>query len=190
MREARQRRLKDGLKIRIVKRLLPAAAAMLVLAASLGAQSPGAQSAPQTPSQPVGTLNQLMRGLFFPLSNVVFSTQSVDPAKIALLSEPSRSSDPLTGVFGNWEAVQNSALVMSDAADLLMTPGRKCSNGKDVPLDKPDWAKLVNDLRDAGKAAFKAAQTKNMDKMIEASEVLNNSCANCHNKYRARNRCQ
>jgi len=168
-------------------RVLPGAVVALTFAAILTAQ------APQTPSQPaapVANLNQLMRGLFFPHSNVVFLTQRVNPAEIKKISEPSTSTDPLTGVFGNWEAVEDSALILSDAADLLMTPGRKCSNGRDVPLEKADWIQFVKQLRDAGVVAYKAAQTKNMDNMIQASDVLNTACANCHNKYRARSRCQ
>ena len=78
--------------------------------------------------------------------------------------EPSASTDPLTSVFGNWEAVQNSALVLSDAADLLMTPGRKCSNGRDVPLAKADWAQFVNELREAGMVAYKAAPDQRQGK--------------------------
>lgn len=171
-------------RLNLIAKVLPVGAAILVLAGALAAQS----STP--PAAPVANLNQLMRGLFFPHSNVIFATQRVDPAEIKLLPEPSTSTDPLTGVFGKWEAVEDSALVLADAADLLMTPGRKCSNGKDVPLDKADWGRFVNQLRDAGMVAYKAAQTKNMDNMIQASDVLNTACANCHNRYRARNRCQ
>lgn len=151
-----------------------------------------AQSSPKVPA-PAADLNQLMRGLFFTHANVVFSAQRKNPAEIKWTSEPSASTDPLTGVFGNWEAVENSALTLSDAADLLMTPGRKCSNGRDVPLAKADWAQLVNELREAGKVAYKAAQSKNMDNILQASDVLNASCSDCHNKYRPRataGRCQ
>jgi hypothetical protein len=73
-----------------------------------------------------------------------------------------------------------------------MTPGRKCSNGRDVPLAKPGWAELVNQLREAGMSAYKAAQSKDRDKMIQASDVLNQACSDCHNKFRPRaiaNRC-
>jgi hypothetical protein len=185
MRQAQHRGLKT---CRFVVRLLPLAAAFLVLGGVLIAQSSPQPSS--QPAAPVATLNQLMRGLFFPHSNVIFATQRVDPADIKRLAEPSTSTDPLTGVFGNWEAVEDSALVLSESADFLMTPGRKCSNGKDMPLDKPDWIRFVNQLREAGMVAYKAAQTKNMDNMIQASDVLNTACANCHNRYRARNRCQ
>jgi hypothetical protein len=164
----------------------PAFAAVL-FAGSMEAQS----SPPAVP--PVATLNQLMRSLFFPHSNVVFFTQRYDPAEVKRAVEPSGSTDPLTGVFGGWEAVENSALTMADAADLLMTAGRKCSNGRDVPLANPDWAQLVQGLRDASMVSYKAALTKDRDKLIDASDVLARSCSNCHNKYRpgnAANRCR
>ncbi len=89
-----------------------------------------AQSTSQASSQapahaPSASLNQLMRVLFFPLSNVVFFPQRYDPAEVKRATEPSGSTDPLTGVFGGWEAVENSALTLADSADLLMTAGRK-----------------------------------------------------------------
>jgi len=158
--------------------------AAILLAGFLTAQTP-----PRT-TAPAADLNQLMRGLFFPHSNVVFDTQRHDPADIKRAPEPSASPDPLTGIFGGWDAVENSALVLIEGADLLMMPGRTCSNGKDVPVNAADWAKMVEDLRLAGKVAYQAAKTKNIDKMFEASDVLNVACANCHNKYRRATRCQ
>jgi hypothetical protein len=173
---------------RLVTGLLATAAAAVVFAGFLTAQSsPGAKAAPSA------NLNQLMRGLYFPNANVIFSTQIHNPADSRTAAEPSASTDPLTSVFGSWEAVENSALVLSDSADMLMTPGRKCSNGRDVPVGKPDWAQFVTELREAGIVAYKAAQSKDHDSMIKASDVLNTSCADCHNKYRPRataNRCQ
>lgn len=168
----------------------------VAIAAVLGAGFLMAQPAPKASSQtgaPAANLNQLMRALFFPNSNVVFFTQRFDPAEVKPAAEPSTSTDPLTGVFGGWGAVEDSALTLADAADLLMTPGRKCSNGRDVPLGNADWAQMVNGLREASMFAYKAALTKDRDKMLEASDVLAASCANCHNKYRlgaAANRCR
>jgi len=155
------------------------------------AQAP--PQASQSAAPPAANLNQLMRSLFFPHSNVVFFTQRYDPAAVKSASEPSASTDPLTGVFGGWEAVENSALTLADAADLLMTPGRKCSNGRDVPLANADWAQMVKVVREASMVAYRASLTKDRDKMLEASEVLAASCANCHNKYRpgnVSNRCR
>ena len=167
------------------------AIAAVICAGFLLAQSEP-KSAPKAPT-PAANLNQLMRALFFPNSNVVFFPQRYDPATVKPAAEPSGSTDPLTGVFGGWEAVENSALTLADSADLLMTAGRKCSNGRDVPIANADWVQMVNGLRDASMFSYKAALTKDQDKMLQASEVLAASCASCHNKYRpgnAANRCR
>jgi len=144
----------------------------------------------QKPAPPAATVNQLMQALFFPQSNVVFATQRLDPEKIERAAEPSASSDPLTGVFAGWNAVENAALTLIDGSDLLMTPSRVCSNGRAMPVSAPDWVKMVDQLREAGKVAYAAAKTKNIDKMFEASDVLNTACSTCHNRYRRANRCQ
>jgi hypothetical protein len=141
-------------------------------------------------AKPSADVNQLMRALFFPNSNVVFLTQRQDPDEIKRASEPSAATDPLMSVFNGWGAVENSALTISDSADLLMTPGRVCSNGKPAPIAEAEWVRFVNQLRDAGKVAYEAAKTKNQEKMLDASDVLNTSCANCHNRYRRAVRCQ
>ena len=165
-------------------RLAAGTIASVLFAGSLMAQDTA------KPAPPTADLNQLMRGLFFPHSNVVFSTQGQNPAEVKRAMLPSAASDPLTGIFGGWDAVENSALTIVEGADLLMTAGRVCSNGKDVPVKAADWAKMVDQLREAGKVAYQAARTKNMDKMLDASDVLNTACANCHNKYRRATRCQ
>jgi len=171
---------------------LTVAIAALLGAGFLWAQQASPQTSPPAVA-PAANLNQLMRSLFFPHSNVVFFTQRYDPADVKRASEPSASTDPLTGVFGGWEAVEDSALTLADSADLLLTAGRKCSNGRDIPLANPDWVQLVNGLREASMVAYKAALTKDRDNMIKASDVLAESCSNCHNKYRPRtsaNRCR
>jgi hypothetical protein len=144
----------------------------------------------QSPPKPAADLNQLMRGLFFPAANVFFHAQREDPAKIPAAPEPSAATDPLKSVFGGWTAVENSALVLIDAADLLLTAGRVCSNGRPVPVDAPDWAKFAEEVRQAGRAAYAAARARNEEQIFDAAELLNNSCANCHNRYRRAARCQ
>lgn len=133
-------------------------------------------------------LNQLMRGVLYPPANVVFFAQADDPAAVkpAPGQDPSMATDPLQSTFGGWQAVENAALALIESADLLLVPGRMCSNGVPVPVKDPDWAKFAQQVRDAGMQAYKAAQSKNQDRMLEASETLSNACANCHGKWRER----
>ena len=131
-----------------------------------------------------GNLAQVMRGILFTNSNVIFFAQGKDPATVKPADDPSASTDPLSDTYGGWVAVENSAIALSESANLLTIPGRLCSNGKPVPIKNADWPKFVQGLRDAGMTAYKAAQTKDQDKMLDAADAVTNACMNCHVKYR------
>jgi hypothetical protein len=144
----------------------------------------------QTPARPAprqqvdANLAQLMKGILFPNSNVVFFAQSENPAAVPPAKDPSTATDPLADTYGKWAAVENSSLALVEAANLLTIPGRKCSNGLPVPIGNADWPKFVQGLRDAGMKAYKAAQSKDMDKILDASDAMTTACANCHERYR------
>jgi hypothetical protein len=130
------------------------------------------------------TVNQLMHAIQFPLGNTVFFAQNADPDAVARDPEPSTSSNPLTGLYGGWQAVENSALALAESADLLLIAGRTCSNGEVPNVADADWIRFVDDLRGASVAAYEAALTKNQDAMVDASGTLSESCFACHRVYR------
>lgn len=149
------------------------------------AQGRGAAAQPRA-SQLHGNLIQVMRGIIYPASNVVFFAQAHDPAavKVEDAVDVATATDPLMNAYGGWQAVENAAIALSESANLLTIPGRRCSNGRPVPMQDPDWAKFVQGLRDAGMATLKAAQSKNQDAVIEAADQMTTACANCHEKWR------
>ena len=134
--------------------------------------------------RPVANLSQLMKGILYPSSNVIFAAQSENPADVKPAADPAMATNPLASVYGKWQAVENGALAIVESANLLTIAGRKCSNGLDVPLKNADWAKLVQGLRGAGMTAYKAAQAKNQDGIVAAAGDLTEACDNCHSKYR------
>jgi hypothetical protein len=144
--------------------------------------SQGAAARPQ--SQVHGDLRQVMRGILFPNSNVVFLAQGTDPATVPKDADGTTSVNPLASVYGGWEAIENSSIALAEAANLLTIPGRTCANGKPVPVQNADWQRFVQGLRDAGIASYRAAQTKDMDKMLDAADTLTNACSECHDVYR------
>ena len=151
---------------------------------SLVAQAPPADAPPPPPAD----LNQLMRGVLYPAANVVFFAQADNPAEIKFVPghDPNMSTDPLTSTFGGWQAVENAALALAEASNLLSIPGRVCSNGTPVPTKDPAWVGFVKDVRDAAMKAYAAAQAKDQDKIVEAADPLNASCTGCHRKFRDR----
>jgi cytochrome c556 len=143
-----------------------------------------AKAAAAPARQNPATLAQLMKGILFPNSNVIFFAQGDNPADVPPAKDPSLATNPLASSYGKWEAVENSSLAIVEAANLLTVPGRKCSNGRAVPLANADWPKLVQGLRDAGMTAYKAAQAKDQEKIVDAADVITTACSNCHDKYR------
>ena len=163
---------------------------MLAFAGISAAQTPApakakAKSAPAAPaSRNPATLAQLMKGILYPNSNIIFFAQSDNPNDVPQAKDPATAVNPLASSYGKWEAVENSSLALVEAANLLSVPGRKCSNGLPAPVANADWPKLVQGLRNAGMVAYKAAQSKNQDKILDAADVMTTACANCHDKYR------
>jgi hypothetical protein len=154
-----------------------------------------AQEPPTIPGQEIrANLNQLMRGVFYPAANVVFSAQADNPAdaKPNAGQDPSMATDPLMSTFGGWQAVENASLALAESTNLLLIPGRVCSNGTSAPIKEAEWATFVQQVRDASMKAYKAAQAKDQDQMIAISETLSASCNNCHRRYRrgGANRCK
>jgi len=171
-------------------RLRLAVLGIFTLAGFLNAQAPApakakaaAKSAAPASRNPA-TLAQLMKGILFPSSNVVFFAQADNPNDVPPAKDPALAINPLASSYGKWEAVENASLAIVEAANLLTVPGRKCSNGLPVPVTNPDWPKLVQGLRNAGMTAYKAAQAKSQDKILDAADAMTTACANCHDKYR------
>src|SRR5262245_23520076 len=67
------------------------------------------QAPPPTPGtaggQVSGNMAQLMRGILFPASNVVFAAQDQNPADVKPADDPSTAINPLQSTFGKWQAV-------------------------------------------------------------------------------------
>ena len=170
----------------------PSLVVLCCLAASLAAcvQSPAgdpaqASAAPASEApQPLMTVNQLMHGILFPLGNTVFYAQADDPAALPRDPMPSTATNPLTGLYGGWQAVENSALALAESAELLRIPGRQCSNGEVVNVEDADWMRFVDDYKQKSLAAYEAARTKDQDAIVGASGDLSEACLACHRVYR------
>src|SRR6185295_11789343 len=125
---------------------------------SLTAQTPP-PTKPAPPTQVLyANLNQLMRGVLYPAANVVFFPQFENPRDVKQADDPSMATDPIKSTFGGWEAIENASLALAESTTLLTVPGRMCSNGVAAPVTDPAWVGFVQEVRDAGMQAYKAAQ--------------------------------
>ncbi len=160
------------------------ATALTVVTISCTRSEPAAPATSFAP-QPYANLAQVMRGIPFTFSNIVFDAQAEDPGAPRKPAEVTAgATETFKNVYGGWQEVENSALALAETANLLMIPGRVCENGKPVPVQEETYRKAAEGLAAAGRAAFKAAQAKSMDSIIEVSETVATACSNCHEPYR------
>jgi cytochrome c553 len=159
-------------------------------AAVNAAQATVPASPPATPFPAAGNLSQLMRGIMFPNSNIIFTVQTHDPAE----KKPAGTAATAAGgfnwtmwgsdLYSGWELVDYAAIALAESAPLMLTPGRRCENGKPVPVDDPDWIKFTKEMAEVGKAAYRASQTRDQEKVSEISGDVADACSHCHQVFR------
>src|SRR5262249_17497096 len=91
------------------------------------AKAPAA--AGQLPALPAsGNVAQVMRGILFPSSNIIFTTQTIDPGvKKPPADSTSIGVDWLVwggDVYKGWDLVDYAAISLAESATLMLTPGR------------------------------------------------------------------
>ena len=130
-------------------------------------------------------LAQFMRGVTFPNANIIFNTQVKDPAATKPVN-PVPFDYVLWGatVYYGWQAVDQAALGLIETTPMFMVPGRRCENGRPVPIQNADYQKFTQELITLSRELYKASQTRNQDAVSGMSEKLNDACANCHKVYR------
>ena len=149
--------------------------------------APAATSAGASLPPPEGTLAELMRAIAFPNSNIIFNLQIKDPGaqpKKEPAASPFDYVEWGSTVYPGWLAVDQAAVAIAETAPLLLTPGRRCQNGRPVPVDRADWKQYVAALVEVGKLAHREAQARNYEAFVDISDKLNDACANCHKVYR------
>lgn len=114
------------------------------------------------PAQEPGaaTMKQLMLDLIHPSAN-----------DILLFVNRGGSKDD-----ADWAAVRRSALTLAESGKLLAERGGAGDQG--------DWAKDAKLLGDAGNAAYKAAQAKDLAALAAMTDSLDASCTTCHKQFR------
>ena len=147
--------------------------------------APAALGAPSMP--PVGNLAQVMRGIMFPSSNLLFEVQLHDPGADQTAYDASDNFSWVqwgAGIYSGWQVVDYAAIALADAAPLFLTPGRLCENGQPVPVERADWIQYTQEMVEAGEAAYRAAQSRDQEAVGEVTNLIADACYNCHEVYR------
>src|SRR5262249_11700922 len=129
---------------------------------------------------PEGNLAEVMRAIAFPNANILFNLQLKNPSaqkKKQPAASPFDYVEWGATVYPGWLAVDQAAIALAETAPLLLTPGRRCQNGRAVPSDRADWKQYVAALADVSRLAHRASQARDHEAFVEISEKLNDACA-------------
>jgi hypothetical protein len=144
--------------MRILRWLFVLAFAVGLPALLVGQQAGGSTASAPPPIKAVGTTKHVMDAMIIPASDVIFNV-SVEAPKDA----------------DGWKTVEDSAIILAESGNLLMLGSRVKDTG--------EWLKASRAMVDAGEAALKAAQAKDVDAFTPLGEQVLESCKQCHDRY-------
>jgi mono/diheme cytochrome c family protein len=167
-----------------------AAVSQITWPAGVGPDTAASVSSAQAKAYPpLGNMAQLMRGIFFPNSNLIFTVQTRDPGAPA----PPAAADTQagfsfvdwgSGIYRGWELVDNAAIALADASPLMLAPGVRCENGRLAPVTDADWIRFTEEMIAVSRRVYRISQTRNQEAVSDATGDLSDACANCHRAYR------
>jgi hypothetical protein len=119
-------------------------------------------------TNPVASVQQIMRGIVGPAANVVFNA-------VATTITLSGTEERAPKTDQEWNAVGDSAAALVESGNLLMLGNRAIDNG--------DWMMMSRSLMDASRVALKATEARNVEALFASSEAINATCDGCHQRY-------
>ena len=161
--------------MRIIHWLFVVSVALFV--SGIGFVIAGARSARQAPAAdtsavsltPVASVKQIMKGIVGPAATAVFDSVSTTVTKNGTEEKAPQTEK-------EWEALGNSAAALIESGNLILMGNRA--------VDQGDWVRFAQEQMEAGKKLLKATQAKSPNDILAAGETLNESCDNCHGKYK------
>jgi hypothetical protein len=138
--------------------------AATLLLTTLGACR-GSEAADPATYTPIATVDQVMDAIVVPSSDAVFDAVVYENG--ALVQAPKTDDD--------WFRLQMHALAVAEAGNLLMMPPRAKDTG--------EWDMFAHAMVTSGAAVAKAAESKDVEGLLETGGELYRACAGCHEKY-------
>jgi hypothetical protein len=155
--------------------------------------APAATAPPPPEYVPTATVKDLMQSVVDPNADVVWqAVTSVQSVKGLVEKAPKTDAE--------WTMVRHGAIVLTEASNLLMVPGRhvaRAGEKSDTPgvelepsemealitKDLGAWRKRAHGLHEAGVAALQAIDAKDANKLFEVGEQIERACEGCHSQY-------
>jgi hypothetical protein len=143
-----------------MKKTLAASSAALAFMVACGAPAP--------PYKPIADVKQLMQGIVDPSADAVWASVATIFTKAGTEERRPRTKE-------EWAAVRSHAMVLTEAGNLLMMPGRAKDGG--------DWMTFAQELIDTSAVALRAAEARDVDGLLNVGGQIDEVCERCHKKY-------
>lgn len=167
----------------------------LVLAAGCRGAAPPPE--PPAPAEPTYTTTATIKDLMISVidgaaDDVWLSVSTVSSPQGTVETRPQNDAD--------WAKVRRGALMLAEASNLLMIPGRKVARPGEksetpgvelepeemdalIAKDRASWNKRADDLHKAALQVLAAVDEKNADKVFDIGATIELACENCHTQY-------
>jgi hypothetical protein len=175
--------------------LISAIALVATVAASCRSQqqpTPAAQAAGGP--VPVGTVREVMHGIVEYNAFKIFNSVAV-----TITAAGQQEKQPQTDE--EWDEILHAALALSEAPNLLMTPGRRVAAPADentaagpdeltpkqiqekIDANRDVWLKHVTNLQNVGKEVMEIVNKKSVPGLFDVGEKIDEVCENCHMEF-------
>ena len=151
------------------------------------------QPTPLPEYAPAATIKDLMLSIVDPSADVVWlSVTTVQSAEGTVETAPKTDEE--------WKKVRQGAIALTEAANLLMMPGRHVAGPGEksetpgveleplemealIDKDRASWIMRAKGLHDAGMEVLQAIDAKDARKVFEIGEHIERACESCHSQY-------
>jgi hypothetical protein len=154
---------------------------------------PAAAATAQPEYMPEATIKDLMVHVIDTAADAVWLSVTTTATEKGLIETRPQNDE-------EWARVRSGAILLAEAANLLMIPGRHVAQPhekSEVPgvelepsemedlinKDRPAFYERAKALHDAAMLVLKAAEEKNPEKIFDLGENLDQACENCHRQY-------
>ena len=165
--------------------------ATTVLSAACGGKSETPAESLLPPSAQAAPVRALMAAVIDPAADVVWESVAT------IVTGPNEIEERVPQNDEEWANVRRNALIIMEASDLLMTPGRAIAGpgeksivpgvelepseiAANVAKDQEKWNQHARGLREATALMLTAIDARDREKMFDFGEDLDTACENCH----------
>jgi hypothetical protein len=158
------------------------------LAGSCAAPAP-----PATEYNLVATIKDIMDSQVDPSADYIWESIGTEVSAAGIVDKRPQNAD-------EWKEERRKAMLLVEAANLLIMPGRKVAKAGEkaenpevelgpeeiealINKDRPAFLKLAKEFQETAIEQLKAVDDKNVPDLLKAGGDLDTRCENCHKTY-------